>query len=184
MGRRLKFTVAVAVRHRVLHRGSAVASTACRRHRVWLAKGASRLATAAGAGSRASRGIVVVSLCRPPCPAQGLRARSRGSMQSFAAASMGLRITAPSRRHPTAGRTWHLVHSQPCAASHWMRLTSNVRSLLETHLQFELAVMRKAMHAAEEMQSPALHCCAVARSKVNWFVVAEHSCGHGLPGAS
>jgi hypothetical protein len=28
-----------------------------------------------------------------------------------------------------AGRTWHHVHSLPCAASHWMRLTSNVRSL-------------------------------------------------------
>jgi hypothetical protein len=85
------------------------------------------LAAAVRRGSCASRGIVVVSLCRPPCPAQGLRARSRCNMQSFAAASMGLRITAPSRRHPTAGRTWHHIHSQPCAASRRLRLTSNVR---------------------------------------------------------
>jgi hypothetical protein len=179
MGPRLKVTVAVAIGRRVLRRGSAVASAACLRHRVWLAKGASRLAAAARSGSCASRSIVVVSLCRPPCPAQGLRARSRGSMQSFAAPSMGLRITAPSRRHPTAGRTWHHVHSQPCAASHWMRLTSNVRFLQETHAQCELAVMRKAMHAAEEVQSPALRCCAAARSKVNWFVGADHSVGKG-----
>jgi hypothetical protein len=27
-----------------------------------------------------------------------------------------------------AGRTWHHVHSLSCAASHWMRLTSNVRA--------------------------------------------------------
>jgi hypothetical protein len=126
MGPRLKVTVAVAIGRRVLRRGLAVASAACLRHRVWLAKGASRLAAAARSGSCASRGIVVVSLCRPPCPAQGLRARSRGSMQSFAAPSMGLRTTAPSRRHPTAGRTWHHVHSLPCAASRWLRLTSNV----------------------------------------------------------
>jgi hypothetical protein len=112
---------------RVLRRGSAVASADCRCHRVWLAEGASRLAAAARSGSCASRGIVVVSLCRPPCPAQGRRARSRRSMRSFAASSMGLRITAPSRRHPMAGRTWHHVPSQPCAASNWMRLTSNVR---------------------------------------------------------
>jgi hypothetical protein len=112
---------------RVLRRGSAVASATCRCHRVWLAEGASRLAAAARSGSCASRGVVVVSLCRPPCPAQGLCTRARRSMRSFVASSMGLRITAPSRRHPTAGRTWHHVHSQPCAASHWMRLTSNVR---------------------------------------------------------
>jgi hypothetical protein len=183
-GSRLKVTVAVAIGRRVLRRGLAVASAACLRHRVWLAKGASRLAAAARSGSCASRGIVVVSLCRPPCPAQGLRARSRGSTQSLAAASMGLRITAPSRRHPTAGRTWHHVHSLPCAASRRLRLTSNVRFLQETRAQCELAVMRKAMHAAEEVQSPVLRCCAAAGSKVNWFVVAEQSCGHGLPGAS
>jgi hypothetical protein len=132
MGLRLKFTVAVAMRHRVLHRGSAVASAACRRHRVWLVEGALRLAAAACSSSCASRGFVVVSLCRPPCPAQGLRARSRRSMRSFAASSMGLRITARSRRHPTAQRlglvTGHFVYSPfpgqaapPWAAPHLER---------------------------------------------------------------
>jgi hypothetical protein len=135
MGSRLKFTVAVAMRHRVLHRGSAVASTACHRHRVWLAEGASRLAAPARSGSCASRGIVVVSLCRPPCTAQGLRARSRRSMRSFAASSMGLRITARSRRHPTAQRlglgtgTSSILRSQAKPLRRGLRLTSNVRAL-------------------------------------------------------
>jgi hypothetical protein len=91
----------------------------------------------------------------------------------------GCPLTAPSRRHPTAGRTRHHVHSLPCAASRWLRLTSNVRFLQETHAQCELAVMRKAMHAAEEVQSPVLRCCAAARSKVSWFVGADHSVGRG-----
>jgi hypothetical protein len=66
---------------------------------------------AARSGSYACRGLVVVGLCRPPCPAQGLRARRRRSMPPSAAPSMGLRITWRSRRHLPAGRTWHHVHS-------------------------------------------------------------------------
>jgi hypothetical protein len=91
------------------------------------------LAAAVRSGSCASRGIVVVSLCRPPCTAQGLRARSRRSMQSFAASSMGLRITARSRRHPTAERlglgagTSSILRSQAKPLRRGLRLTSNVR---------------------------------------------------------
>jgi hypothetical protein len=61
---------------------------------------------------------------------------------------------------------------------------NKVRSLLGTDVQCELAVMRKAMHATEEVQSPLCNCCESARSAVNWFVVVEHSRGYGLPSAS
>jgi hypothetical protein len=79
---------------------------------------------------------------------------------------------------------WCITERKIPVSSCWnlhrgLRLTSNVRSLQETHAQCELAVMRKAMHAAEEMQSPVLRCCAAARSKVNWFVGADHSVGRG-----
>jgi hypothetical protein len=54
-----------------------------------------------------------------------------------------------------------------------------VRFLQEAHAQCELAVMCKAMHAAEGVQSLVLRCCAAARSKVSWFVGADRSVGRG-----
>jgi hypothetical protein len=102
---------------RVLRRGSSVVSAARRRRRVWLAEGAVRLTPPPAAASMPSEDSLWPSLCRHPCTAQGLRTRWRRSVQPSAAPSLGLRITRRSRRHLPAGRTWHHVHSLPCAAS-------------------------------------------------------------------
>jgi hypothetical protein len=74
---------------------------------------------------------------------------------------------------------WSIIRPSGQAPHRRSRLSSNVRFLQETHAQCDLAVMCKAMHAAEEVQSHVLRCCAAAQSKVNWFVGADHSVGKG-----
>jgi hypothetical protein len=50
-------------------------------------------------------------------------------------------------------------------------------------VQCELAVMRKAMHAAEEVPW-SVFATIQSRGALNWFLVGEHVHGYGLPSAS
>jgi hypothetical protein len=110
---------------------------------------------AACSSSYACRGFIVVGLCRPPCPAQRLRARARRRMQSSAAPSMRLRITRRSRRHLPAGRTWHHVHSclvRPagsCASPLRYAPGSNARVFVRRHARHIAFDHRRSTRAGQ-----------------------------------
>jgi hypothetical protein len=82
---------------------------------------------AAVAEPRCIARFVVVGLCRPPCPAQGLRARTQCSVRSFSGSVDGAAhnpaVEATSTGWPHRASCSFL----PCAASRQLRLTFYVR---------------------------------------------------------
>jgi hypothetical protein len=116
MGSRLKFAVAVAVRHRVFHPGTAVASAAGDRRRVWLAESASRLTERpAQAPMHVGASLWWASAASVPCS---------GAARSFAAQRAIVRGFVDGAAHNLAVEAtstgWpHMASSSflPCAAS-------------------------------------------------------------------
>jgi hypothetical protein len=116
MGPRLKFIVAVAMRHHVFHPGTTVVSVACDRRRVWLVERASRLTSRpAQAPMHVGASLWWASAASVPCS---------GAARSFAAQRATVRGSVDGAAHNLAVEAtstgWpHMASCSflPCAAS-------------------------------------------------------------------